>query len=423
MSIKFRRERQEGRGIKHGPDEQSDDVADSQQDEVPSEPLDGAGDGAVSDERHDHGESESASSYEVESRRGFSRLLSIVKSTHLPPSRRGKVLLALIMGVAVSGVSGLLWWKSTELPDNAAFRIGDHVVTVDDLNREVDKMRALYGVQQPNDKSKLAKFHRDTAKSFAVGLVLDQAAQDEGVTISEKTARDALTRFVSRQHGSGKQARQQFVDALGEAGTNEKSVLSEIKRQLATSQLFERVSKDVTVSNGEVRAAFEKRKDKLGNAAQREIQNIVVSDKGTAAELVKKLDSGAKFETLAKRYSLDSSTRDKGGNLGKVSAEQLQDDYAKVAFSASSGDIFGPVKTEDGWNVGRVNASVPAVPADFEKSKQQLKRQLELEKSVKTWRRWLQEKIRNADIHYADSYRPANPDALPQGPTTGKGSK
>ncbi|MGH3624029.1 MAG: peptidylprolyl isomerase [Sciscionella sp.] len=55
--------------------------------------------------------------------------------------------------------------------------------------------------------------------------------------------------------------------------------------------------------------------------------------------------------------SIDGSTRSKGGDLGEVAEEQLQPDYAKVAFAAGNGEIFGLVKNNYGWNIGRVSAS------------------------------------------------------------------
>ncbi|GAB2968470.1 peptidyl-prolyl cis-trans isomerase [Amycolatopsis acidiphila] len=345
------------------------------------------------------------------------KITALPGKVRLPRSRRGRILTMLVL-VMLLGGAGTAWWSSRvdDLPDGVAFAYDGQTETVEQLQDRIQTLKALYGVQPPDaqDTAKSDAFRRDTAKAVAVGMVLDRAARDRGIVIADKAAQDVLTRFISQQIGEGPDARSKFVQALGSTGTSEDAVLDEIKRQLAVSQLFDSVTKGSSVGDAEVADAFAKRKAQLDTPERRQISNIVVRTKEEADRALADLKAGTPFETLVAQRSLDSATRDNGGDLGQVTAVQLEDGYAKAAFATPPGGLFGPVQTTHGWNVGWVRQVLPPQPAVFDQVKDQLKQQLLLEKALATWRGWLGTQLAGANIRYADAYRPADPSAPPQ---------
>ncbi|HJQ47072.1 MAG TPA: peptidyl-prolyl cis-trans isomerase [Amycolatopsis sp.] len=340
-----------------------------------------------------------------------------------PRSRRGWALLvAVLVLIAGAGTGGYLWWNAGRLPDGAAFRVGDQVVTVDELNAEADRLHALYGVQAPTDPAQLDGFRRAMAKADAVRIILDRQAQQRNIVIADKTAQDVLSRYISQQAGDGADAHASFVQGLAAAGTSEQAVLDEIKHMLAVNQLFGQQTQGITVTDQQVRDAFPARQAALGTPEKRSIHNIVVRTQDEANQILAKVTSGAYFEDIAKQSSLDDQTRNSGGDLGLVTAAQLDDAYAKAAFAAPAGAVFGPVQTQYGWNVGKVASVVPAVPAQFDAVQAQLKQQLINEQAMSRWQDWLTQQIRAADVRYADDYRPQDPDAPPPSTLNGQPS-
>lgn len=327
-------------------------------------------------------------------------------------SRIGRVIVAIgaTVVLALGGVA-LVWQPWAGLPENAAFAIGDDVVTEDRLDERMETLRALYGVVPPEDSGKLDTFRRDAAKSVAVSMLLDRLAAAHDVVIPDKQARDVLDRFIASRYADG--GRQAFVRSLGEVGTSEPQVLAEVKRQLAVGRLMDKISGDVSISDAELRAEFDKRKGELGTPERRTLRNIVVKTKAEAQAVLDKLRAGGSFGTLAAQHSLDGSTRTSGGKLGTLSEGELQAPVAEAAFDADEGQLFGPVKGTYGWNVGRVDAVHPEEPATYADVADQFRETLRTERAFQRWRSWLGDQIRDADITYADTYRPADPDAPP----------
>jgi peptidyl-prolyl cis-trans isomerase C len=338
----------------------------------------------------------------------------VLRHLEVPKSNRGRALLVLLFVAMVGGGAGGLYWAhSTALQDDA-FTIGDRVVTVDQLDKRVQVLDALYGVRPPkNDQKKLATFRRYIAKAVAVSMVLQDEATKLHIVVADRQARQVLDNYVRQRFGDGPDARDSFVKALGNVGTSERAVLDEIRQQSTIAVLFDRTTRGVLVSDAELRAYFPKYRNALSMPERRHLFNIVVSSQDRANQLVTELKGGASFTDLAMANSIDGSTRSKGGDLGRVTGEQLRPDYARVAFAAGDGEIFGPVRNNYGWNVGKVSAIIPGKNASYDRVKNQLKHLVLYDKKLHRWRNWLSKVIRDADIRYAQDYQPKDQDSVP----------
>lgn len=320
-------------------------------------------------------------------------------------------LLALVL-VAVMGATAFGYPKLSErLPDDAAFRYDDQVVSEDQLEERVEILSALYGVTRPEESSKGKQFDRDAAKSMAVSLILEDAARDSEIEISDREAQAQLDGLIEKQLLGGRAA---FVDWLAEMGLKERDVLDEIKRQMATSRLVEEVVGDVDdVTAEEVRAAYDDHRERMVTPEGRHLLNIVVETRAEAQQVARLAWSGDDFADLAATWSRDGSTRDAGGDLGMVTADQLDASFAKAAFAAKSGTVFGPVQTRYGWNVGKVVEIQQSRALTFEEVQKQLTTELQNRERLERWREQLGELLEDAEVEYADGYRPADPTAPP----------
>jgi peptidyl-prolyl cis-trans isomerase C len=92
----------------------------------------------------------------------------------------------------------------------------------------------------------------------------------------------------------------------------------------------------------------------------------------TAAEdkvkaVIERLKKGEDFAKLATSLTEDPSGKQDGGDLGYFSKDQMVSEFSAVAFSLEKGQISGPVKTQFGWHVLKVEDKRTREPPAFEK--------------------------------------------------------
>jgi peptidyl-prolyl cis-trans isomerase C len=316
--------------------------------------------------------------------------------------------------VAVAGValSLLIVGRPDALPAGVALRVDGINVTETDVGHRMDVLKALYGIQQPTDPKGKDTFRRDSAKAVAVSIILDNEARNRNIVIADKAANDTLTSMINAQLGGN---RQSFIDLLSQYRASQQDVIDEIKRQQSVDRIFQQIGAGAAaqVSDADVRKYYDDHKSVMVTPEQRSIQNVVVTDQNQANTVLQAARTGSDFSALVAQYSVDDSTRSANGNLGYVVQSQLENAYASKAFAGPAGTLFGPVQTSHGWNVGKVLDVKPAVSLTFDQVKAQIGQQLRWDRASAAWRGWLGQLIRNAHARYADSYRPADPDAPP----------
>jgi peptidyl-prolyl cis-trans isomerase D len=90
---------------------------------------------------------------------------------------------------------------------------------------------------------------------------------------------------------------------------------------------------------------------------------------------------GAKFEDLAKKYSEDPGTKDKGGDLGWVTQGQTVKEFETTAFTLPKGSTSDLVKTEYGFHIIRVLDKETAHTKPFDEVKDSIRAPLLLSKA------------------------------------------
>lgn len=324
------------------------------------------------------------------------------------------VTVVLLSGAAAAGVA---YAHDDALPDGVALQVGHTRITKTQLKRRIAVLEALYGVEDPGG-SKSATFRRDMAQAVAMSTVLDQAAKSRGVTVTQKAAQDTLASMITQQLGtSSADPQAAFTQLLGQFGVTENEVLDEVARQQSIGLLYTNVTAGVVkaVTDSTARAYYDKDPSRFATPESRTLRNIVVSSQDKAQQVLTVLQHGKPFAAEAKAVSLDQSTSSKGGSLGSVTPDQLDPAYAQVAFATTAGNLFGPVQTQYGWNVGLVEKITPAISHPYSEVSTDVLQEVRSQRAASEWTRWLKQQVKDAHVEYADTYRPAHPSALPSG--------
>jgi peptidyl-prolyl cis-trans isomerase D len=90
-------------------------------------------------------------------------------------------------------------------------------------------------------------------------------------------------------------------------------------------------------------------------------------------DVLSQVKKGGKFDELAKKYSEDPGTKDKGGDLGWVVQGQTVPEFEKTAFGLNPGQISGLVRTQYGFHIIKVLEKEQAHTKTFEEVKETLR--------------------------------------------------
>lgn len=112
---------------------------------------------------------------------------------------------------------------------------------------------------------------------------------------------------------------------------------------------------------------------------QRRARHILVlsGDDELAAEekakgLVARIEAGEPFADLASTYSEDGTTSSQGGDLGARTRTQLSDELGSAVFTMGVGEVSGPIKSDFGFHIVRLDEILEQGPLPLEQVRGEL---------------------------------------------------
>lgn len=95
-----------------------------------------------------------------------------------------------------------------------------------------------------------------------------------------------------------------------------------------------------------------------------------------AAELAARVRAGEPFADLARQYSADTGTAEQGGDLGSLTRTQMPEALGDAVFSMQEGEIAGPVESDFGYHIVRLDEVQPGGPAPLEEVRAEVENEL-----------------------------------------------
>jgi peptidyl-prolyl cis-trans isomerase D len=144
------------------------------------------------------------------------------------------------------------------------------------------------------------------------------------------------------------------------------------------------VASTETPSDADVQAAYDKEKNRFVLPARREASHILIPFGKDPAAALKQADrvlalaqSGQNFAALAKKYSQDPGSAQNGGSLGWMDRSGFVKPFADALFSIKAvGNIVGPVKTQYGYHIIRLDGIQPGRTKTLAEARPELVAQL-----------------------------------------------
>lgn len=141
-----------------------------------------------------------------------------------------------------------------------------------------------------------------------------------------------------------------------------------------------RFQSTIQVTDDQVRRYYNENIDSFRTPERSHVRHILFKTQGKAesedakmkalAEATfKQIKGGAKFEDMAKKYTEDPGSKDRGGDIGFITRGQTVKNFEDTSFSAPVGELVGPIKTEFGYHLIEVIERQKAQLISFDEAK------------------------------------------------------
>jgi len=191
---------------------------------------------------------------------------------------------------------------------------------------------------------------KSTLQQMVQEIALDQYAKNNNITVTDdEIAKKEDEIKANFPNGS-------WSDMLKQRGLTEADVSNLLRQQILIDKA---VGKDIKIDDAQIKAYFDKNHAAFDKPDQVRARHILIPNGPTALATALKVEAllkapGADWNAIAKQYSSDPGSKDKGGELGFFRKGQMVPAFEKVAFSEPVNAISAPVKSPFGYHIIQV---------------------------------------------------------------------
>ena len=194
-----------------------------------------------------------------------------------------------------------------------------------------------------------------------------------------------------------------FMDAkknLMEHDTDFKAELERLKKELLANYYVDKFLKEVKVNDTEISTYYESHPEEFAGEETVSASHILVEEEEKAKDLLAKINAGEiSFEDAAKAFSTCPSGQ-RGGDLGEFGKGMMVKEFDEAVFAMEVGAMSGPIRTQFGFHIIRLDKKNPPKPISLEEAKPMLQEKLLAEAQQKAY----QSKMNQLRILYPVDY-------------------
>jgi peptidyl-prolyl cis-trans isomerase D len=308
-------------------------------------------------------------------------------SPALQKSYQDKVLEGLISDALMSQRTEKLGYRVSQpelvaaIRNEAAFQVGGQYSS--DVAREVLAENRMtleqYEDEKSDDLRRLQLLDGIVSSDFVTPA---EAARAQALRDEEREIQYAI--LPASGYKSDAPIDQTAIEAYYHAHQADYRVPESVDLQYGQLTL-EQVASTETVSDADLQAAYDKQRASFVLPERREASHILIPFGKDPAAALKQANqvlvlarSGQNFAALAKKYSQDPGSAQNGGSLGWIDRAGFVAPFADALFNMKAvGDIVGPVKTQYGYHIIRLDGIQPGRTKTLAEARPQLQAQIQ----------------------------------------------
>jgi len=250
--------------------------------------------------------------------------------------------------------------------DNIAVEVNGKQLLASKLEQQtaaiLGKMKFDNDKERQEQEGKIKKY---LINNFIVRVLLEEEIEQQKISIPANIVEAEIEKIKANLPASIS-----FDDFLKSRSLTYSALREEVEFGLKIAKIVER-HRLIQVTEREIEDFYKKNKDKFVSPELAKIRHILIAappnmpaqqretKRALAEDLKKQIDSGTDFAALARNFS-DCPSKDNGGELGYLSREGLEENFAKAAFTGRIGEFSNVVETSFGFHIIQVLDKRPA---------------------------------------------------------------
>ncbi len=199
-------------------------------------------------------------------------------------------------------------------------------------------------------------------------------ASSLGVKVSDKEVEKQFETIKKQQFPKSGE----FQKFLTNSGQTVSDLLLRVKLNQLSQKIQQKISKSKTkpVTQAQIAKYYNENKSRFGQPEKRDIELILTKTQAQSESAKREVQSGKAFASVAKKVSIDPSSKTNGGLLPGVVKGQEEKALDTAIFAAKKGVLTGPIKTPFGYYVFRVKTTHAPAQQTLAQAQASIKQQL-----------------------------------------------
>ena len=263
------------------------------------------------------------------------------------------------IGIVLS-LNALVWGQ--EVVDGIVAIVGDEIILRTELLQATQAFAVQMGMNPRTQLQELEKLKKDILQNLINEKVLLAKAEEDTITVDDQQVEaelEARVQGLIQQLGSKEKVEAYFGSPIKKI---KRDYRDDIRKHLIVQAVQQSKFRDVQISRPEVEDFYESMKDSLPEKeAMVKLRHILMEvqsgeeSRQKAVERLREIQGllrqGENFEELARKYSEDPGTAERGGALGFVERGTLFQSFEETAFQLQPGEVSDIVETPVGLHL------------------------------------------------------------------------
>jgi foldase protein PrsA len=180
-------------------------------------------------------------------------------------------------------------------------------------------------------------------------LLLLDAAEKEGITVTEEEKEHALDNFKINFAND-----EEYKSFMEQRGMTEEFILQELTKELLVNNYVVSKIDSLKPNDDDLKTIF----DDMKMDTQVRASHILVETEEEAIEIIERINKGEDFGELAKELSIDTGSGVNGGDLDYFNYPQMVESFSEAAYALEIGEVSQPVQSDYGYHIIKLTDKV-----------------------------------------------------------------